>query len=75
MIKYPDTSHTTEDLYDIAYKWGWETPELRKLVHSCYKTPDFSDNARRFYDSGEFQESLRILSDLGKKPDKKFQST
>jgi spore maturation protein CgeB len=59
-----------EDPYDIAYKWGWNNPQLRELVYLCYKTPDFADNARRFFLSTEFHEAVRILSELGKKPDK-----
>jgi len=59
-----------EDPYDIAYKWGWENSQLRELVFLCYKTPNFAENARRFYISGEFHEAVRILSELGKKPGK-----
>jgi len=70
MVTYPDMTSVSGDLYDIAYQWGWNTPELRSLVYSCYKTPDLIDNARRFYQSSEFQECIRILSELGKTPDK-----
>lgn len=58
------------DLYDVAYRSGWENPELKELVYLCYKTPNFADNARRFYSSPEFQESVRILTALGKPPGK-----
>jgi len=70
MVTYPDMTNVSGDLYDIAYQWGWNTPELRSLVYSCYKTPELLDNARRFYQSSEFGEALHILSELGKKPDK-----
>jgi len=70
MVTYPDMTSVSGDLYDIAYQWGWNTPELRSLVYLCYKTPDIIDNARRFYQSLEFQESVKVLSELGKKPDK-----
>jgi acetyltransferase-like isoleucine patch superfamily enzyme/ubiquinone/menaquinone biosynthesis C-methylase UbiE len=59
-----------KDPYDIAYEWGWNTPQLRELVYLCYKTPDFADNARRYYMSEAFQEAVRILTEFGKKPDK-----
>lgn len=62
-----------EDPYDVAYKWGWNTTQLRELVYLCYKTPNFADNARRYYIGPEFQEAVRILSELGKKPDKSVQ--
>jgi acetyltransferase-like isoleucine patch superfamily enzyme/ubiquinone/menaquinone biosynthesis C-methylase UbiE len=62
--------HREEDPYDIAYKWGWNQPQLQELVYLCYKTPDFADNAHRYYVSEAFQDAVRILSELGKKPDK-----
>jgi acetyltransferase-like isoleucine patch superfamily enzyme/ubiquinone/menaquinone biosynthesis C-methylase UbiE len=62
--------HPEKDPYDIAYEWGWGQPQLRELVYLCYKTPDFADNACRFFMSAEFHEAVRILSELGKKPDK-----
>ncbi|BBB91634.1 MAG TPA: methyltransferase domain-containing protein [Methylomusa anaerophila] len=67
-LVYPETANTQEDLYDIAYRWGWETPALRELVHLCYKTPDFADNARRYYQSAEFQAAIAFLTDLKKAP-------
>lgn len=56
------------DLYDIAYKWGWENEKLNELVYLCYKTPNLKENARRFYKSDEFNEAIDILTKLGKVP-------
>jgi SAM-dependent methyltransferase len=69
MIVYPNTDNSQEDVYDIAYRWGWQTPELRELVYLCYKTPDLADNAHRFYEGEEFQALVKLLSELGKEPD------
>ncbi|TVX97075.1 class I SAM-dependent methyltransferase [Cohnella terricola] len=66
MINYPDTEHSSEDLYDIAYKWGWETEQFKELVFLCYKTPNFSENAHRFYESEEFASALAQFDSLGK---------
>jgi SAM-dependent methyltransferase len=57
-----------EDPYDVAYRWGWETPHLRGLVYACYKGPDLKENARRFYKSEELREAVRILIELGYPP-------
>jgi SAM-dependent methyltransferase len=70
MLIYPNNLNPNEDLYDVAYKWGWETEELKELVYFCYKTPDLKENARRFFDSEEFKETTRILTHLGKLPTK-----
>lgn len=59
-----------KDPYDIAYEWGWNNPKLHDLVYLCYKTPNFADNARRYYMGPELQEAVRVLSELGKAPDK-----
>ncbi|NJR64471.1 MAG: class I SAM-dependent methyltransferase [Leptolyngbyaceae cyanobacterium CRU_2_3] len=59
----------TQDPYDIAYEWGWSNSELHDLVYLCYKTPNLAENARRYYQSEEFQAVVAILSDLGKKPE------
>lgn len=56
------------DLYDQAYRWGWEHPDLRQTVYLCYKTPDFADNARRFHDSDEFRAAVALLGSLGHGP-------
>jgi SAM-dependent methyltransferase/predicted O-methyltransferase YrrM len=69
MLEYPDISNMTQDPYDIAYQWGWETAELHDLVYLCYKTPNFVENARRYYQSQEFQAAVAILSELGKRPE------
>jgi SAM-dependent methyltransferase len=57
-----------EDVYDTAYRWGWNTPHLKELVRLCYKTPDLEENARRFLESAEFQVARAILADLGSPP-------
>ena len=59
-----------EDLYDTAYRWGWNNPELRQLVYLCYKTPDLADNARRFSMSEGFKEAVSLFVSLGKPPRK-----
>lgn len=60
----------SEDLYDIAYKWGWEEKKLKELVYLCYKTPNYKENAQRFHASEEFTEALEVLKSLRKQPDK-----
>lgn len=59
---------SSEDPYDVAYRWGWSTPHLRPIVFACYKGPDPEDNARRFFASEEFQAVVPILSGLGRPP-------
>jgi 2-polyprenyl-3-methyl-5-hydroxy-6-metoxy-1,4-benzoquinol methylase len=56
------------DLYDRAYSWAWEEANMQELVRLCYKSPDFSDNARRFYASGEFKAIISELASLGVRP-------
>jgi acetyltransferase-like isoleucine patch superfamily enzyme/2-polyprenyl-3-methyl-5-hydroxy-6-metoxy-1,4-benzoquinol methylase len=63
-----DEISKAKDPYDIAYEWGWSQPQLRELIYLCYKTPNFAENARRFYLSAEFHEAVQILSELSKKP-------
>ncbi len=53
-----------QDPYDIAYLLGWRHDKLRNLIFHCYKTPDLVQNARRFYESLEFNEAVRILKQL-----------
>jgi acetyltransferase-like isoleucine patch superfamily enzyme/tetratricopeptide (TPR) repeat protein len=60
--------NAADEPYDIAYTKGWADPQLRSLVYLCYKTPDFEDNARRFYKSEEFAEVVRVLGELGVSP-------
>jgi ubiquinone/menaquinone biosynthesis C-methylase UbiE len=57
-----------EEPYDTAFRWGWETPEFKELVYLCYKTPNFIENAHRYWDSPEFKAATRILAELDKKP-------
>lgn len=68
MIVYPKADESQEDVYDIAYRWGWQTPELQQLVYLCYKTPNLIENAHRFYDSEEFHAIVKLLTELGKGP-------
>jgi glycosyltransferase involved in cell wall biosynthesis len=56
------------DVYDKAYQWGWEHPSFKEIVYHCYKTPNFADNARRFFESGEFKGEIATLSQLGQGP-------
>lgn len=56
------------DPYDRAYKWAWEEANMQELVRLCYKSPDFSDNARRFYASDEFRAIISELASLGISP-------
>lgn len=56
------------DPYDRAYLWAWEEGNMRELVRLCYKTPDFAQNARSFYESGEFRAELAMLTELGVGP-------
>jgi len=58
----------SEDLYDKAYYWGWNQPELKELIYLCYKTPDLVDNARRFSMSEAFKEAVSLLISMGKAP-------
>jgi|GEM_PF-1939428 len=57
-----------EDKYDFAYRSEWEKGGLRQLISLCYKTPNFQDNAIRFYRSEEFQAAVKILTDAGHPP-------
>lgn len=57
------------DVYDKAYAWGWANPALKDIVYLCYKTPNLSENARRFYESDEFKSECQLLRDLGKGPE------
>lgn len=56
------------DAYDRAYKWAWEEAGMQDLIRNCYKSPDFSDNARRFFSSDEFCAVLAELESLGAVP-------
>ncbi|MHB8120730.1 MAG: methyltransferase domain-containing protein [Desulfuromonadaceae bacterium] len=58
-------SPLAEEPYDTAYRWGWNHPQLKELVYLCYKTPDFANNARRYYNSQEFHEVLSMFVELG----------
>lgn len=54
------------DLYDVAYEWGWNHPDLKELVSLCYKTPNFEENAHRYFESEEFSAAIEILKDCRK---------
>lgn len=64
----PAHNPAVEDPYDTAYRWGWNHPQLKELVYLCYKTPDFANNARRFYNSQEYHEVLTMFGKLGHPP-------
>lgn len=56
------------DLIDQAVRWALKQPELQELMYNSYLTPDTCTNARRFYRSEEFKETVDILASLGKGP-------
>lgn len=41
---------------------------MRELVFLCYKTPNFRENAIRFYYSAEFNAAIGLMTQLGKRP-------
>ena len=61
-----------EDLFDEAVRWALGQPHLQELMHNCYLTPDTCGDARRFYGSQEFEETVHILTSLGYGPDKGY---
>ena len=65
-----ENNHNEKDPYDIAYEWGWSHPKLKETVYLCYKTPNFAENARRFYHSQEFRAELELLKSFDKSPSK-----
>ena len=62
----------SQDIYDKAVKWVLEQPELQQVMWNTYVTYDTQNDARRFSESGEFKETLRILSRLGRGPHKNY---
>ena len=57
------------DPTEYATIWGLSQPHFRDLLHQTYHSGAVSSDACRFYASEEFSETVRLLSDLGKKPD------
>ena len=62
----------SEDRFDMAVRWALDQPHLQELMRNVYVTYDTIGDARRFYRSKEFEETVRILSRLGKGPNQKF---
>lgn len=62
----------TEDCYDKAVRWALTQPHLQGLMRNTYVTYDTVGDARRFYRSKEFEETVKILSRLGKGPDQNY---
>ena len=58
--------------FEEAVNWASEQPHLQKDLYDSYLTPDVRADARRFYGSQEFQETLRILEEFGKGPWRDF---
>lgn len=57
------------DLTEYATLWGLSRPYLHDLLYQTYHSGSVTSDARRFYVSDEFSETVRLFSDLGKKPD------
>ena len=53
------------DKYDQAYREALAEPKLNNLVYLCYKTPDYFDNAQRFFSSQEFSAEIELLTRCG----------
>jgi SAM-dependent methyltransferase len=58
--------------FEEAVNWALDQPHLQKDLYDSYLTPDVLADARRFYGSQEFQETIRILEELGKGPWRDF---
>lgn len=61
-----------EDRYDKAVRWALDQPHLQELMRNTYVTYDTIGDAYRFYRSKEFEETVKILSRLGKGPNKNY---
>jgi ubiquinone/menaquinone biosynthesis C-methylase UbiE len=62
----------SEDLYDKAVRWALDQPHLQELMRNTYVTYDTICDAHRFYRSKEFEETVKILSKLGKGPNQNY---
>jgi 2-polyprenyl-3-methyl-5-hydroxy-6-metoxy-1,4-benzoquinol methylase len=62
----------SEDRFDKAVRWALTQPHLQGLMRNTYVTYDTVGDAHRFYRSKEFEETVKILSRLGKGPDQNY---
>jgi len=62
----------SEDIYDKAVKWALEQPDLQQLMYNTYVTYDTKNDAKRFSESREFEETVKILSRFGKGPHQNY---
>jgi SAM-dependent methyltransferase len=62
----------TQDPTEYATIWGLSQPLLRDQLYQTYHSGDVAADARRFYASEEFEETLRWLSALGKGPGQSY---
>jgi len=62
----------SEDRYDKAVRWALGQPHLQELMRNTYVTYDTIGDAHRFYRSKEFEETVKILSRLGKGPNQNY---
>ncbi|MBI3959904.1 MAG: methyltransferase domain-containing protein [Chloroflexi bacterium] len=58
-----------DDPTEWATVWGLTQPHLQESLAACYRSGDLLADARRFYASQEFAETLAIFTRLGKGPD------
>jgi SAM-dependent methyltransferase len=56
------------DPTEYATIWGLSQPHLRDQLYQTYHSGAVAADARRFYASDEFRETVSLLSELGKKP-------
>lgn len=59
------------DRFDKAVRWALEQPELQEVMYETYTTHNTVENARRFGKSGEFDATIKILSELGQPPERR----
>jgi SAM-dependent methyltransferase len=62
----------SEDRFDRAARWALDQPHLQELMWNTYVTYDTVGDAHRFYRSKEFEETVKILSRLGKGPSENY---
>lgn len=62
----PIPAEYRDDPTEWATVWGLTQPHLRDDLAACYRSGNLVADARRFYASQEFTETLSILTQLGK---------
>ena len=62
----PIPAEYRNDPTEWATVWGLTQPHLRENLAACYRSGDLLADARRFYASQEFAETLAIFTRLGK---------